>query len=102
MAEKQEVSIPASDIESVAQKLEQFGKQLPPNEQLVINWLLERAGSAPAEDPEEMHVQGYLQSPGGGTFGGVQPPGTFSQAFDRALGLRQSEGTVVVGVGIRF
>jgi hypothetical protein len=116
MAEEQTVNITGKDIQSVAQKLEEFGKQLSPNEQIVIDWLLERAASAPAEQPEEAEVSGYLFSPGAhtsfssssvaaGTFGRTGQPALqpFNQTFNRAMGFGNAAGvTGSVRVGVRF
>ena len=103
---EQEVTITGNDIEAAGRMLAEFGRQLPPNERVVIDWLLERAASAPTEPIQDADVQGYLFT--GAT--GLTPalPGTlnFNQQFNRALGLSPyADGggtTVVVSVGVRF
>jgi hypothetical protein len=104
VAEEQTVNISGKDIEAVAQKLEAFGKQLSPNEQVVIDWLLERAGSAPAERPEDADVSGYLFSSAGvARYGAVvQPSQTFSQTFNRAVGFGNAAAvTGTFGIRVR-
>ncbi|MGH2585778.1 MAG: hypothetical protein ACRDJE_12765 [Dehalococcoidia bacterium] len=110
MAEQKTVTVSRSDIESVAEKMEQLGQQLSTNEQLVINWLLERAASAEAEGDGD--VKGYLGSPsfgGGGTSIGQLPSagglrtGAFSDTFKTSLGLGGTTGSwqnKAGGVGI--
>jgi hypothetical protein len=108
LAEEQTVNISGKDIGAVAQKLEEFGKQLPPNEQVVIDWLLERAASAPAERPEDADVSGYLFSSsavgGVARYGAVAQPGgqTFSQTFNRAVGFGNTAAvTGTFGIRVR-
>lgn len=60
MSDEQRVTISAEEIASVAGKLEAFGRELPPNERIVIDWLLQRAASAPIANPSETEVEGYL------------------------------------------
>jgi hypothetical protein len=102
MADEQTVNISGQDIQSVAQKLEAFGKQLPPSEQVIIDWLLERAAAAPPEAPEEAEVSGYLfsSSAAATSVAGLrgQPSGqAFSQTFNRALGFGNAASITVTG-----
>src|SRR5215207_2992973 len=62
MAEKREVTLSGEDIDSTARKLGEFGKTLAPNEQVVVDWLLERAAAAPPNDPKG-DVKGFLYQP---------------------------------------
>ena len=80
MSEKRQVEISGSDLQTTAQKLEQFGRTLGPNEQVVVDWLLQRAASAPVDSPDG-DVKGYLFSP----TTGLQPQ-SFNQRFTQALG----------------
>lgn len=105
MAETQSIQITGQDIESVATKLEAFGRDLPPNERVVIDWLLQRAAEAPPDDQGATEVEGYLFSTAG-TFTTPQAftqGAAFSQRFGRAVGYggNASAVTVNVGVGVR-
>ncbi len=72
--ESREVS--GSDIDSVAQKLQQLYQALSPNEQMVMDWLMARAAQSPTPD----EVQGYASMPG-------LQPGSSIIHFSNALGL---------------
>ena len=71
MADQQ--AITDADVQSLAQKLEQFNKTLTPGELAALSAVVLR-GMAPAED-----VAGYAQGPGGpAPFPIGDPPGSFS------------------------
>jgi hypothetical protein len=80
--EKREVTIQSRDLASAAEKLEKFGREhLSHTEQMVVDWLLQRAASAPVDDPQG-DVRAYLSAPHG-------RPGqhaAFAQRFTQALG----------------
>ncbi len=101
MAEDQSVNITGNDIESVAGKLEAFGRDLPPNERVVIDWLLQRASEAPADTMNSTEVQGYLFGPvGGGTFSStpqLSQGALFSSRFNQALGFGSKASITVTG-----
>jgi hypothetical protein len=81
MAEKREVTLSGADIDSTARKLGEFGKSLDPNEQVVVDWLLERAASAPPNDPGG-DVKGFLYQPGGSA-----SQQAFTPRLNQALGV---------------
>jgi hypothetical protein len=56
MAGSELINVTEADIQTVAQKLEKFCDELPASEQVVMGWLLQRAGEA--ED-----VQGFESKP---------------------------------------
>ena len=56
MANEQAINVTEADIQSAAQKVEAFYQGLPPSEQVVIGWLLQRA--AESED-----IRGYDFAP---------------------------------------
>jgi len=82
MAEKRQVTLSGEEVSSAARKLEKFGQeQLTLNEQMVVDWLLQRAASAPVDDPEG-DVRAYLSA------GQRNPARTraFPRRFTQALG----------------
>jgi hypothetical protein len=93
---EQEVTITGKDIQSVSHKLEEFGRQLSPSERVVIDWLLDRAASAPAESMQDADVQGYLFT-GSTSFTPVPIPQSFSTQFNRALGFGSVASITVTG-----
>jgi hypothetical protein len=99
---EQEVTITGKDIQSVSRKLEEFGSSLAPGERVVIDWLLDRAASAPAEPMDQVDVQGYLFT-GSTSFTPVPIPQTFSTQFNRALGFGGVNAVTVTGsIRVRF
>lgn len=110
MADEQTIDISGQDIEAVAGKLESLSKELPPNQRVVIDWLLQRAASAPDES-QGSEVQGYLYGgppigigPSAGLRGGQFSTHAFPTYFNSALGLgsRASGVTGSISVGVRF
>ncbi|HEY9402812.1 MAG TPA: hypothetical protein VIQ24_08960 [Pyrinomonadaceae bacterium] len=89
--------VSSKDIQSVAEKLDGFLKELPEQEQNVLGWILTRAQAAP---PAEIAAAASLASP---DIKGFRSP-TASQ-LARAVGLGPAKGpdvTVVVGWQYRF
>jgi hypothetical protein len=56
MAEQQAVEPTPADVLSVGEKLEAFRQTLPPGEQAVLAWLIQRAAMAPEDSAL---AQGY-------------------------------------------
>lgn len=82
MTESREVTITGSELVSAARKLEKFGReQMTPNEQIVLDWLVQRAASAPVDDPEG-NVKAYLSA---AQLSPTRSEG-FSRRFTQALG----------------
>ena len=50
------INVTEADIQSFAQKLEQFGEGLSPSERVVLGWMLQRAADSDA-------VRGYDATP---------------------------------------
>jgi hypothetical protein len=82
-----QVTVSAQDIDSTAQRLEEFSRGLSPNEQVVVDWLLERSASAPPTQPDA-EVVGYLAPLEGLGTPVSQQPGLVGGSFNRALGLQ--------------
>lgn len=114
MADEQTIEVSGHDIQAVAGKLEALSKDMPPNQRVVLDWLLERAANAPGE-PGDTEVQGYLFSPTGigpgstalrgSQFTSVGREASFPTYFNQALGFaggRASAVTGTVSVGVRF
>lgn len=97
MAEDQSVHISGNDIEAVAGKLEAFGRDLPPGERVVIDWLLQRAAEAPADNMDTTEVQGYLFAGGLVSSPQVLQGGAFSSRFNQALGFGSKAAVTVTG-----
>ena len=53
---EQMINVTELDIQSFAQKLEQFGEGLSPSERVVLGWMLQRAADSDG-------VQGYASAP---------------------------------------
>lgn len=112
MSDEQRMQISGADIASVAAKLEAFGRQLPPHEQIVIDWLLQRAAAAPEENPAEAEVEGYLFNAGFSASPAIRSglsslsgdrsiilTGGFQNRFGQALGFSAAEGVGDVTIG---
>lgn len=102
----EKVIISTADFDAVAGELQELGNQLPPNQRIVLHWLLERAEAAgPAEPTDD--VGGFVSlphglGPTGGGSGGVH---TASQVWGLS-GLSQTSnltlkvsGDIHVAVG---
>lgn len=61
------------DLRSLAAKLHQFGGLLSLKEKLMMDWLLQRAAAAPADDPNGTKVQGMLFTPPLAAAGALDP-----------------------------
>jgi len=78
----EEVTITGKELASAASKLEKFGQeQLTQNEQMVLDWLLQRASSAPVDSPDG-DVKAYLSAAHCSPARAQQ----FSRRFTQALG----------------
>lgn len=94
---KTETRLTGKDIESVAQKLEGFVKELPQQEQDVLGWILTRAQAAPAAELAAAAATAVTDVPG------MRSP--LASQLARSVGFRQMASpdvTVVVGWQYRF
>jgi hypothetical protein len=90
MSNVEQITLTTQDIDSAAWKLEEFSRGLSPNERVVIDWLLERAATAPPTRPSDDLV-GFVFP--GGASGSPVPrlapqAGLVGAPFNRALGLQ--------------
>ncbi len=74
MSSEEPITIHRSEIESVGEKLHAFRQQLTRSEQIVFDWLIDRAaaaGSGGGDDEMRGHLGGaYAFTPGGWVNGG--------------------------------
>ncbi|MGH2583969.1 MAG: hypothetical protein ACRDJE_03560 [Dehalococcoidia bacterium] len=96
------VKISTADFNAVAGKLEDLGQQLPPNQKIVLHWLLERAQAAgPAEPEEDVGGFGLPTGPGTGAAGvhtASQVWGLSGLSRSSNLKIEISGGPIVVDV----
>ncbi|MBA2564579.1 MAG: hypothetical protein H0V09_04060 [Gemmatimonadetes bacterium] len=57
------VTVGDAELRSLAGRLEAFGSELPLGEKLMMDWLLQRAAAAPADDPGGTYIEGSLFTP---------------------------------------
>jgi hypothetical protein len=86
------VTVGGTEIHALADKLAAFGNSLTPDERLMMDWLLQRAGSAPPDEPAGIEVNGTLFTPPRIVAGSL-PPGPSAADTARAAG---GEATVAI------
>ncbi|MFN2432424.1 MAG: hypothetical protein ABR599_06345 [Gemmatimonadota bacterium] len=88
------VTVGPRQLRELAGKLAAFGKGLSPEERLTMDWLLQRAGSAPADPAAGVEVHGTLFTPPRLVAGGTAIPDTASAGTpDEGDGERTTEIT---------
>jgi hypothetical protein len=78
------IKVTTQDINSVSDKLHALKQQLSPGEQNVLDWLLDRAASAPQEKADVLKQTG-----GAGAAGSHPQVSARGTEFNKALGISQ-------------
>jgi hypothetical protein len=92
MTNEQPITIHLSEITSVEEKLTALRQQLSPNEQVVLDWLLDRAAASGPSTPADAEVQGF--------FAGAYGTGNYTGggSLSSALGLSLFNPALRVGL----